>query len=514
MKKLINTSKNSVIIIFLLFGFYTSNAQEEVHLNAEEANIESTISEQDKTTLLTSLDQLLSDYIRTASLLDATMDRVTQESQTEFIRLFTRRGSLVFQDYYEQITEGEQLVPVEDYCYVVDNNMGFSGVLFIIEEAKLIDLSTDKFDDEFYTAEMIITKVMNNHISKDKKLEQTFKRYELKITIDIYKEKLERATIQRIESNEEIAVVDFYNRYIGITLLGGGSSNYNLQSSDYWNDNHSNSSLKLSGGLNYSVGLEFITDKLITRAKSSNRKISMNLGLMYSSYEMNSSLTNFALNPFDVTAIRGDSTQLYSRLVGPVSVEEQLRFGVLEIPLGIGYTLLDNTKSSFIVFGKLVPGIVLTGNGNIDGTGHYDGVLYKEDTHNLSQYQVLEANASNPEFINENVGYAAFDVGTQAIKLESNPLLKSTVLALKVSPTYYLKFDEDKNPGWGIMIALDFGYQLGSFIEHNPATNNEEEAFHFNDDYNNSLTSYYADGVSAITYGFRIGLFQRNQLNP
>jgi len=342
---------------------------------------------------------------------------------------------------------------------------------------------------------------------------------------DIYIEDFSRATIAKIErargEDYDDRPIDDYTRVIGVSL-GLGSSSFSPKTSAYWEQAHGASSLDVSGGLHFSLGAEFMTSRFITGRESRNKNLALSLGLRYSSYKTKTALRAFGLSPFEAVAERDDATNRYVRLVSPVNADEDIRFGLLEIPLGVAYRLKKTGTMMFYVHGRLIPGLVLNGSGSITGNALYDGIIINEDPNSdlavgtLSELRILQEMATQSNLVLDDAGFGAYDVGLQDLDYTAVPDLAGLTFALQLSPTAYFNF-ADNNPGWGLLVGLDLTYHLGSFLQHNPVNTVEGDAFRYSDESGfdgSSLMNYYLDNLSGFSFGFRLGLFQRLSTEP
>jgi len=185
------------------------------------------------------------------------------------------------------------------------------------------------------------------------------------------------------------------------------------------------------------------------------------------------------------------------------------------VPIGVAYRFLNKQKFTFYTHFRFIPSFTLSGNGDITGTGTYDGIIINEATGEVSQMRILRMMAADPNLIQDSNGFGPYEVGeNQTISTSTEPELNRLTYLLQISPTAYIKFGDD-NPGWGLMIGLDASYRLGSLLTHNPINDISESPFRFSDDnFEGSLLSQYTDNVSALNFGLRIGLFQRLTNEP
>ena len=467
--------------------------------------------------MMTTLQTALNEYAEAAKLLDPNANLVNENSTARFNDLFSG-GAKVVKDF--AVFPPAELISNSDYALEVYNFLRGSGIQFTIEEAVLESIDADGLG--FYTPVIFIRKRIFNTVSNDGEVSTSFngKAIELKIKYDILSSDLERADIGEINYAKPPKAADDYTRFLSISL-GLGSSILNSTNSSYLDANFAAGTLDVGGGLNFSFGAEFTTNQFITAASNSDRKLFVSAGIRFASYAVNTDLASFFLPDFEaeaVDALDGNSNR-YIRKVGPVNAEEALRFNHLEIPIGIGYRLAKNQKSTILLHARLIPSLVLSGGGDITGEGVYDGILINElgvdglPAGTISEFRILREGAVREGVLANTDAFEPYNVGIQNINEEADPTTVGLALALQLSPTLYLNFSDD-NPGWGLMVGLDINYHLGSWVEHNPIGSSGENVLKFSDDYRESLLNLYLDDLSGLSFGLRLGLFQRLITKP
>lgn len=460
----------------------------------------------------------LNEYASASKLIDPNKKQVTNESIKRFHKLFTASAKIQ-KDYMEFIPV--ELYPYKDYSLEVYNMMRTKGVQVVIESAVLKEV---KIDGDFFSPMVVVRKKIYATLDNNGKVTTigTGRIVEQKFYFDIYKQDLERANIGKIEPLKKTLPAEDYTRLINISI-GLGSTAYSPTLSPYWEQNHSDATLDINGGLNFSIGAELMLNQFITPRKSKNRNLSATIGLRYSAYQMKTGLRNYTFE-FDTiattpaTTTADEQSDTYRRLVGPVTADEKLNFGVLEVPLGLSYRILRKENSLAFLHLRLIPGFVLSTGGDLEGNGFYDGILYINDTSSenageLSEMRIMRLQAVNPLSLDDPNGFAPYEVGNMPLTGTPEPEKSGTTFSVQLSPTYYLGFNND-NPGWGLIVGLDLNYHFSSFLNHTPATSVNQTAFHYADDYQGSLPSYFTDKISGFSYGLRLGVFQRLNIEP
>lgn len=513
------------ILSLLVICCHTLVTSQNIKLTkASDLTVDPSINPADLNKMVDLLETTLNEYAEAAKLLDKTERRVTEASIDRFNSLFTPSAQIL-KDYAEFVPENP--IPFKDYSLEVFNALRLKGVEVVIKSAVLKEFKYSPTG--FYVPVIEVTKTIYNSLSADGTINSvaTGNVYVQKFTFDIFEEDLSRATISHISSGADIKFPDQYTRLISASI-GVGSGAFSPTLSSYWNANQSNANLDIRGGINFSIGGELLTDRLITPRTSSDRKLAFSVGVRYASYQWKSKLDSFSIEPFEQVAVSIDSlnSNRYLRMVGPVSAEENLRFGVLEIPLGIAYYLVKKKTALVCIHARFIPSFVLGGSGNLTGTGDYDANPIIEDPNSSligtpSDFRVLDIQATSNFDRTSDSGFGPYKADWDQVlgsdsgmnSLPAKPELSGATFAIQLSPTAYFNFSDD-NPGWGMLIGVDLSYHFGSFIKHNPISNTLDNALKYNDDFEGSLLNYYATGVSGFSFGVRVGLFQRLSTEP
>jgi len=513
------------LAILVIFGTNSALSQNITLTKDPNFIVDPSINSTDLNQIVELLETTINEYAAAAKLLDETERRVTEGSIDRFQRLFTP-SARILQDYAEFIPRDP--VSFRDYALEVYNALRLQGVQVVVKSAVLKEVRSTATG--FYVPVITVTKTLYNSLSSNGSINSiTTGRTEVQeFTFDIFKDDLSRASISLINFDAPPEVAARYTQVIGIPI-GVGSGAFSPTLSSFWDQNHSEASLEINGGINFSIGVEFLTDRFITPKGSSSRPLALSVGVRYSSYQWKTKLNDFSIEPFEqvAQATTGQQTNTYQRIVGPVAAEENLRFGVLEVPLGVAFNLIKKSTTLFYIHTRFVPGFVFSGSGDLSGAGDYDGTPLIEDPNLPSllgtpaNFRILEQQAANPGLIESDLGFGPYRVGAGQVlgsdsnqsSLSAEPELAGVTFAVQLSPTLYLNFSDD-NPGWGMLLGLDLNYHFGSFMTHNPISATMDNALKYNDDFQGSLLDYYGTGVSGLSFGLRIGLFQRLNIEP
>ncbi len=513
-------SKCHLIICLFLFSCVTHGFGQNLKLRiAPDLSKPDALTEEQIEQIITTVETVLNDYAALSKMTDSETRRVTEASVERFNKLFTP-SARVMKDYMEYIPA--ELYPFKAYSLEVYNLLRLKGVQSVIESAELIEIKKDAVG--FYIPVVSVRKRMFTALNSNGESIGTGAGREVlqKMYFDIFEEDLSRADIGKIAPAEETQAADNYTRIISFSA-GVGTTAFNATNSAFWTQNHASAGLDFSGGLDFSVGAEFMTDKFITAGGNSDRKLALSFGLRYSSYQLKTALRSFSLE-FDTVAVKEiDNTSApYRRLVGPVTADETLRFGVLEIPVGVSYRLLKKKTALVYLYARLIPAFTLGGSGSLSGNALYDARLYIDDPGspndgNVSEFRILRGSgtgaAVDSGLLDQSDGFAAYRVGNMPLEGTPAPQIKGSGFAFQFSPTAYIDFSDD-NPGFGLMAGLDLTYRFGSFLAHDPVSSVAAEPFRFSDVYAGSLPGCYVDSMTGFSYGLRIGLYQKLSTQP
>lgn len=489
------------IILFSFWLVSFSLSGQNVTLKTNSTKYPSNLETSDRTKVVASVRDLLNEYATAATLLDNKQRKVTSNSINQLRGLFNPTARVI-KDYEEYI-QGES-IDIRTYTDQIFNRMLRTGLKVKIESASLKEVKYDpdgywiaivELDKSFYNAATASQEVKD--ISSGRFMKQLMQ-------VDIKVDDLERVKISSIKClGCETVLVDDFVRYMGPSI-GLSTGAFSPSLSSYWNNNHASSSFETSGGLGFSIGVDFMTNAFLAKG-ATQKKLFLLGGLRYSTYQMSTEVSDFELAPFSEMASMDNISLPYQRSAREVSFTEDISVGVLEIPLGVAYRLKSGIKSDFLIGVKLVPSFVLAASGDISGTGTYDAEITE------AMWRLLEAGATNPDQLNESTKFGPFQAGANLpISENADPSTAGFLLAAQISPTYYLHLSEEES-SWSILVGLDLNLHLGSFLSHDDASS---DILKFNDDYSSSFLQHYTDGMSAVTFGFRIGLHHRLTSRP
>lgn len=467
---------------------------QELKLETVNANYPENLNAADREKVVETLNNLIKDYAEAATLLDQEQNKVTFQSITNFKNLFNPTAQVI-KDYEEYYQEGS--ISVGDYADQVYNRMFYQGLKVKILDAKLTGVKYDPAG--YWVATIDMEKVFSNAATSSQNVKDLVngRFMDQKMEIDIRASNLERARISKISClGCKSTITDNFERFLGPSL-GIHLGSFNPSLSAYWNNNHAASAFDTKAKLGFSIGLDFWTNEFLQR-KSTSKDLFLTAGLRYSIYKLSTEVSKFELDNFLATAASEDGTISleYLRSARDIQLTEDLSINVIEVPVGAAYRLYNDNKSSLLLGLSLMPTFIMSGSGDISGTGTYDAQI------NDSMWRLLEEKASNPGQIDQENKFAPFKAGEQLpISEDANPSLSAFSIALQLSPRYYFHTTEDES-SWSIMVGVDINAQLGSFLSHDDANT---EILKFTDDYESSFLQHYTDGMSGISLGLRVG---------
>ncbi|MEP7321556.1 MAG: hypothetical protein ABI761_06540 [Saprospiraceae bacterium] len=444
-------------------------------------------------------------YQQHASLYDKKSNLVTSETVRQFRDLFVPDATLP-PDFMEQIREE---IPVQEYGDKVITNLPTVGVQMIFDEASLKEIKYDP--DGFFISIVEIQKTRYNYLDSKGEIRNSTSGKPMKQTIyiSIPEKSPDRGYISRIAHVFEGTADLPSEQDTRIWAFSGGigQGTLNVSESALWSDVHEASLLKSKTTL-FSVGGELITTKIINPSRSPHKGLIFSLGIRYAIDKIETNFENFRTDTFPAVATEAANNthkQTYIRYVGPIDGEEVITPNIFEIPVGIGLRLLNKKKTKLYLHARVIPRIVLNGDGDLIGPARYDGLLTYGSNNTKSQFRFLRNKAIKTGLLQSDLGFNAYQVGNIPLDLVAKPILKSTI-AYQLSPTLYLDFSE-YDETWGMLIGVDVTYHSKYIITSTPV---ETDLFRFpNDALYQSVVQQYSDKISSIGYGLRLGLFRK-----
>ncbi len=469
--------------------------------------IDPNISDSDIEIIIGLTQQTLDKYSEVATFISEENVGVNEESEEAYYSVFNMNLAKVMQDYKRY--PPQDLIEPSEYVIKIENFF-FEGFEFEIKNPQIVKITNFQ---NYYSVTVELAKVVFSVIGANGNVEDEPSGiwHKQKFTFDINKSKMDIAKITEISNATKAKPVEPYTNIFNLSV-GVGSSTYSPSMSSYWNSEHSSSGLDANSGLDFSIGVEYISNKFITAKSASERKIAWSAGVMFSSYQVNTTLSSFS-SKFDAIAENNTGSQKYQRLVNLGAIEEEIRYSAIQVPFGIGFRIKDDPTYLIHTFFKVIPSFMMGGSGTLSGSSVYDGILYLPDEVTLSDLRILDDMAANQETLNDPNHFGPYDVGEQDINVDAKPNLASTFLTLQLSPTAYFKF-ENRDPVWGLSVGIDLGYQLSSFITHDPISSNTEDPLGDSTDFNGSLLNYFSNDMSGFHFALRVGLFRFSEQAP
>lgn len=471
------------------------------------ALIDPNITDQEVETIISLTQQTLDKYSNVATFISDNNAGVTEESEQAYYSVFNMNLAKVMQDFKRY--PPQDLIEPSEYVIKIENFF-FEGFDFEIENPQIVKITNFQ---NYYSVTIELTKIVFSVIGSNGNVENDPSGiwHKQKFTFDINKSNMDVAKITEISNATKAKPVEPFTNIFNLSI-GIGSSTYAPTMSDYWDSEHSSSGLDTKGGLDFSIGVEYISNQFITPKGAAERKLAWSAGIMFSSYQVNTTLSSFS-SRFDAIAENSTGSQKYQRLVDLGAIEEEVRYSSIQIPLGIGFRIKDEPTYLVHTFVKIIPSFMMGGKGTLTGSSTYDGILYLPDDVTLSDLRILDATATNQETLNDPNHFGPYDLGEQDIDLDAEPELASTFLTLQLSPTAYFKF-ENRDPVWGLSVGVDLGYQFSSFITHDPISRSSDDPLGSSSDFNGSLLNYFSNDMSGFHFALRVGLFRFSEKAP
>lgn len=499
--------------LFLIAGFQvaflsTVFGQSEIELNTPTGDaVDSDISQSDIDSMVKFTEQTLSKYVRVARFKPEENAKTETEIIEKFKSVFSAKTAVVMRDY--ELYPGSELIGLDEY--IREMLYYFPGGFdFAVGDPSNLQIRND--GEDWYLVSLKLPKNLFSIVKDQQPMQKPDGLpIEQNIFLQVNKSRMDKAEITKISNaSTKGPAEDFTDIFTLFGAAGSGSPSVTL--SDYWNANHASSTLNVSGGLNYSFGAEFVTNRLVNAKSSSEKNFVISAGIMFSSFALNSELSNFN-SSYDEVASNETGSQLYLRLIDLPSVNEEIRINTFQLPLGLGYRVVNKRTYFIQAFVKVIPGIVIGGSGNVSGNSVYDGIFYLPDETTLSDFQILDESATNQATQTNPNNFGPYNVGEQEIDLESEPNLASSFVTLQFSPTAHFKFD-NRSSVWGLSVGVDVGYQFNSLLEHNPITDSGQSPLGTREDFDGSLMNYFTSDANGLVFGLRVGLSYFNMTSP
>ncbi len=465
----------------------------------------SELSQEKEATLLETTKDIINAYAERISMLDPVNNFVSNEAAENFRKLFHASATLP-EDFKKEIRLD---IPIVNYCDEVSTKLENVGIQVSLDDIVLKEIMYDP--DGYYKMKLGITKTRYNYINTSGMPETNSSGDVIKqvMTISIPANSLETGWIRSLEQVREgkSSLPPEYDFKIAGLSIGVGTGSLSYAESALWETANPGSQLMGNNGLNLSFGLDYNTTRLINARKSPKKNWLLSVGIRYAVEQINTNLDQFSLPKYETTASDSFDTEDYIRDVGAmdgIDGLEKLNLSVLEAYIGLGYRVINKRNTKFYITGKVVPRFTLSNSGEFAGEGTYDGVILM-DNGETSDFRFLRPGAINPNLLYNPLGAGPYQVGNYNLSSSVKSELQAT-FAFQLSPTLYLDLTDD-NPTWGISIGLDLAFHptyLGNgnhFLDHSlqyPDTSLE-----------GSLLEYYAESISAFTYGFTIGLYRK-----
>lgn len=496
--------KICVVTIFCCFSAATTAQQVRILSTPnQEVKIPAGISGGTVDSLISTSEILLTEYVRAARLVDETRNRVTSESIARFLSLFNS-NTLVVKDYVEYIPE--EPVKIKDYASGVFNRLENKGVQMKLNKVELVEIKDDP--SGFFVVVLAVEKSIYNYIDQKQivKIVPSGRIFSQEFRIDVLKTDLGFAKIQTIkricrDTKECPGEPDEFVHYFGPSTTLSKPLLFPTMSG-WWATNQRQATVEVTGVFGIAAGFELFSNQLA--AKNSDRKnFFLSCGVFYNYRRLESDFKN--LNVSDFQAVTNSGSMGYLRRVTAVSVEEEFTLGTIEVPLGLGIRLKESRKLDLFVNARIIPGLTIASRLGFRGYGTYDAVLEE------AMWRALEPGASDRDQWMNPDAFGPFDIG-EVQELSGSPSVSTAGISLstQLSPAVYLHLS-DRNPRWSLLLALDFTYHMGSWLEHMEENN---DIFTYSDDYPISALQHYTTAMRGFSTGLRVGLHRSISIKP
>jgi hypothetical protein len=536
--------KNILLIFVSLWLTASIFAQQTIHLDEEyTSKIPVLMRSNDRKAVKTKVDSILNLYVKWGSLIDPKKKKVTDEAATNFYRLFTSDAQLV--------KEYEENIPL-DYT----DPRGFANSIFIyfpasgfqfrIEKAYLTGIIDDK---DYYIVSVTVEKAIYSIVDAKRRVRlSTGKFVEEEFKIDVPKSNFSKLKITQVRwlcTRKSCLPPDSELDYKSISA-GYNMGVLKMQSSDYFKENHSESSFNSRQTMGWNIGADWTLNHFVP-SNTKNKFLFLSIGLRAGQSQFKSAIGNYRLASFQTQTQDSLVTDLalktYNRSVTNINLKETTMFSHVSAPIGLTYFFKREKRNKLSLSLKGVPMFVFYGKNSINGTGTYNAFVNKNvggSTKTSTGYSILRTLKNYPaegySYIGDINQVKLFDVGG---KLEvagsqsfidinrdisysdrkeyyngtkkydaSNFGFQKFVMSIEFSPIFYHDFSENEE-SWGVFGGLDINYQLISFFNHNTVSDVASEPLKFQYNYSGTLPNHYAKASNFLNVGFRIGIYKK-----
>ena len=490
--------KHIPLYIFLFLALASTLHAQNIKLNTSaivRSPSASALPQDKRLELYATVEKLINEYAEAATLYDPVQKKVSGESVRKFQELFIPTATVV-KDYMEKIPV--EPVNYRDYASGIFNLMSQKGLQVKVLNASLVEIIDDP--NGYFVPIVKINKQIFNYVTStgEVKISSSGRSFEQEFRLDINKSNLGRARISKIQRTGKIDLVDDYVRYFGPSLgvhYGISSASY----SPFWETSHPDATFDAKGDLSFSLGIDFMGNK-IAKADAAHKNFFLSAGLHFSYNRFSGKLSDFTTAP-DPNAVTlpgtTGGTASYSRVINSVIATEKQSIGVVELPLGVAFRLMNGRHSAFFINGRLIPGFAVFSSGNLTGTASYDALLEE------CNWRYLRPGSHNPD----DPDFDIFQAGDN-YPLDRSPKAATTgfVFSAQLSPQFFFDLS-DNDPTWTLGIGVDLTYRLGGApIDFNPG---DDDLLKYPSLDEPSLFEHYLNDMSLMSAGLRVSLLHK-----
>ncbi|MEL7118075.1 MAG: hypothetical protein AAFO07_01500, partial [Bacteroidota bacterium] len=370
---------NHIYILFAALLLSISlNAQDQIRLRVSPqllAPSTAVLSNSDRDNAVRELEAFLNTYAQLATLRDEEAGgQVTENSVRNFRDIFNPSASIV-KDFVENIPQGG--ISLREYTdQVFGSRLRVEGLQFNINEAELLEIRD--IGGGFLSFKVKVVKIFYNYLGSDARVVNGVVRpSEQNIYFEVPVSDLadfQVGNIERVCKGKECDPADEYVNVYSLDV-GAGLSLPSTTLSAYatgTNGLNAPNLLDVGSGLVFSAGVGITTNRLVNPESSSKKALFLNAGVRASIYSIE---TTFQRPRFELANQTVSGAANYDRIVNAHNGVEDMTVINVEVPVGLGYRLLETRKSMLLLNVSVVPTLNLSASGSYSGTGSYDGKI-------------------------------------------------------------------------------------------------------------------------------------------
>lgn len=416
--------------------------------------------------LIKTVKKAIVDYDSWATLMDEQQKEVTAESLQKFKNLFERNAEVV-----DDLSKEADRMNYADYAGKVFEFLQEDGVRYNIYGAMIDQISYDSAG--YYEVDVLSEKYVYNGLERNNKpfYCRNGRIFRIKFTFLIPENDLTIAKILRIKGK---LARDCEDR-VPVLSIGGqvGVSSFKPSTNRFFNNNLSNvewtTISKIQAGLDF--GVQYPIDK--------KDFVFFTFGVNYRFNRLESRFSGSYSNRSE-----NEEEVAFDRFVQFVSLKENIRANVLQIPLGLRFNIVNKDPLYIFLDGGVGVNIPFKSSGTFAASIIYSGV---------------------------------YDDGTTEIFTLENGIITPEKLSYSIEPDMKVNYFAEFGPTLQYILGRDFAFQVGFKYQLGLSSwfNHTEESFFIAEEVSSfrkgSLLEIYTDKTKVNTFGLQIGIIYKKR---